>query len=720
MVPSHLTLPALAALLLPSCVFLRPYDEPILFSKLPADKIGSLELLSGDWRIAGQSVLADNRIELVFEAGQAGVAQGGGLKIGLGHVLPTAQRTYTPFSISAPSAVFFGIDLLQDAQVEASREDVQLRVEEPRRLGALKDLFRYIKYKRSELGQASRDALQRQQDNERLLRITVEKGELQPGDSLHITLGANGGFEAPSREASMRILTRLDADGDGEFALLEDAPSFDAFSAWPAQVTLLAPASLAPGEGARLLLRVEDDYFLPNLARFTRGRVVLDPLQALEFPAEISLAGDHESWQGCLTELRVTARGEPGVYRIRGHAEIDGRQFAVRSNPIAILAPDQPHVYFGDTHSHSILSIDADRPPETVWWRHRHQERFDFAVLTDHDMIGAVPFAPKTGTMGLSADEWDYTKRLADEVYEPGVFVSLKGYEWTSYFYGHRNIYYAPGEDDLPLVHHNLPSAMGKPDEQDPSELVATLAGRDYLVIPHSPAWPTGDVSFHWGPADWSQQGLLEIYSAHGASEYHDNEYAVDQGRPEAPTESGLVKKLMSYDIRQAPSDSGNFAQDALKAGWRMGFVGSSDMHYLSHIDQAYKPGLAAVLARELTRQGIWTGMRGRHTYATTGARMLLRFSARGTPMGGALPLDGARAVLLEGRVHGTDLLDAVQILKLADGEFAVLWEEHPAATMDLSFSVTDERARPGQLCYLRVRQRDGNTAWSSPIWFDE
>ena len=33
--------------------------------------------------------------------------------------------------------------------------------------------------------------------------------------------------------------------------------------------------------------------------------------------------------------------------------------------------------------------------------------------------------------------------------------------------------------------------------------------------------------------------------------------------------------------------DSGNFVRDALQAGWRFGFIGSSDMHYLSHIDQA-------------------------------------------------------------------------------------------------------------------------------------
>ncbi len=715
-----LALPSLAAVLLPSCVFLRSYHEPILLSEVPADLDGAVVLESGDWRIAGQSALAANRIELVFQAGAAGVDEGGGLKVGLGHVLPTEQRIYTPFSISAPCAVFFGIDLLHDARVESSREGVVLEIDEPSRRSDLKDLFRYIKYKRSETGQAERDNLQRQQDNEHVLRIEVKKGALQAGDTLRISLGAEGGLEAPTREASMHVLTQLDADGDGVFALLDDRPAFDVFSAQPARVKLLAPATLASGESARLLLRVEDDYFLPNLARFASGRVVLQAVDGLDFPTDIPLEGDDESWDGCLTELMVTARGEPGIYRIRGVAEIDGRSFSVLSNPVEILAEGQPHVYFGDTHTHSILSIDADQPPETVWWRHRHQERFDFAVLTDHDMIGAVPFAPKTGTMGLAPDEWEYSKRLADEVNAPGEFVSLKGYEWTSYFYGHRNVYFAPSEADPPLVHHNLPSQLGKPDEQDPSELIAALEGRETLVVPHSPAWPTGGVSFHWGPLDWSQQGALEIYSTHGASEFFDNEYAVDKGRPEAPTDSALVKSLMSYDIKQAPADSGNFAQDALRAGWRFGFIGSSDMHYLSHIDQAYQPGLAAVFSPALTRQGIWDGLTGRDTYATTGARMLVRFAAGDTPMGGVVSLGDARTVTLEGRVHGTDLLDRLQIVKLVGDEFLVLWEQRPVVSMDASFSVTDEAVEPGQLCYLRVRQKDGHTAWASPIWFDE
>ncbi len=79
--------------------------------------------------------------------------------------------------------------------------------------------------------------------------------------------------------------------------------------------------ALQPGEESHLLLRVEDDYFLPNLARFATGRVELDPVEGLAFQRVIELQGDDESWQGCLTELPIAAAGEPGVYR-RAHVHV--------------------------------------------------------------------------------------------------------------------------------------------------------------------------------------------------------------------------------------------------------------------------------------------------------------------------------------------------------------------------------------------------------------
>ena len=715
--------------LLPGCVFLRMYREQIPWSEADVDHAGALRSETPDWRIAGQSEPADNRVTVVYEVGAQGVAEGGGLKLTLGHVLPTDQKLYTPFSLTAPSAYFFKINLLQDVEVTSSNPDVRLRVSEPRPARGLKEMLRYIKYKRSDEGQEHRDNLLRQIDNELALRIAVKRGELAPGDTVRVVLGARDGLPAPTREASLQIVARLDGDGDGVFGLVPDPPSFDVYSGDVAAVRLIGPSTLAPGEVSRMVLRVEDGYFLPNLARFSEARIELDPQPGLSFDTSPAVQADLETWSGSLTELALTAE-EPGLYRITGTATIDGERFDIRSNPIEVAAEGR-HAYFGDLHTHSILSYDADRPPAYVWWRQKVQERHDFAALSDHDMIGGVPFAPRTGIAGLTPDEWAYAQQLADEFDEPGVFAAIKAYEWTSYYYGHRNLYFAPDEDDPPLLHHNHPSEGEKPDENTPGELRDGLpTDLDYIAIPHSTAWPTGATHYHWGPGTsdkglyygdptvWPQQRLIELYSTHGTSEYFDNPYAVDKGHKEAPTDSDLVRDLMSYNIQQAPADSGNFAQDALAAGWRFGFIGSSDMHYLSHIDQAYKYGFAAVWADSLDRQGIWDGLQRRETYATTGVRMILRCDADGEPMGSLVSLGGRTATTLTGQVHGTDALSRLEIVKYDGEAYSIAWEQDPNGALDVDFADIEIPVKPGDFLYLRVTQAGGDMGWATPIWF--
>lgn len=707
------------------------YNTTIPLSTKPVDTAGSIEFPGYDWEVGS----AGNRFAIRFHVGEQGIAEGGGIKVSLGHVLPTEQRIYTPFSLTVPSAVFFRINLLKEVQALPSRGSVKLAVEEPSELRSLLDLLRYVKYKRSAVGRASRDNLLRQIDNEFALRVRVVRGRLEPGDFIQVGFGLDKGLQAPKREARYRIITRLDGDGDGTFGLVPDLAHLDVFAPTTARVVLVAPSTMHPGERNRMVLRTEDDYFLPNLSRFREASVTLEPAPGLEFPLDLTLRGVEGSWEGSLLEVPLSAEAI-GLYRIRGQAVVDGRAFTFTSNPIDVVPAGEPGIYFGDTHLHSVLSYDADRPPSYVYWRQRHQERHDFATLSDHDMIGAVPFAPRDGVQGRTPGEWTYMKRLSDAYNTPGEFVTLHAYEWTSYYYGHRNIYFAPDVVEPPLHPHNLPSSRAPTDERSPGDLQASLrdseGAPEYLAIPHSPAWPTAGVHFHWGagsspaggtfgdPTAWPQQRLLELYSTHGASEYYDNEYAVDRGRPEAPTDSALVRSLMNYDIRQAPADSGNFARDALGAGWRFGFIGSSDMHYLSHLDQAYKYGLAAVVADALTRQGIWDGLSARRTYATTGVRILLRFTVDGVPMGGEVALAGRTSVQLQGWVAGVSELERIEIIKFDGARYVSLLSDAPEGALDRGFGVTDDGAKPGDFYYARVRQRDGNYAWSSPVWLDE
>ena len=120
---------------------------------------------------------------------------------------------------------------------------------------------------------------------------------------------------------------------------------------------------------------------------------------------------------------------------------------------------------------------------------------------------------------------------------------------------------------------------------------------------------------------------IVEIFSNHGASEYYNNPYVIHN-------------KLDA----QAPEGSGSWVLEAIaNEQIPMGFTGGSDSHYAMagsetsedfRNSKKWQKGLEAVLAPELTREAIFTAQRNRHTYATTGQRIILITSIGDAIMG--------------------------------------------------------------------------------------
>jgi hypothetical protein len=170
-------------------------------------------------------------------------------------------------------------------------------------------------------------------------------------------------------------------------------------------------------------------------------------------------------------------------------------------------------------------------------------------------------------------------------------------------------------------------------------------------------------------------------------------------------------------------------AWEALRRGYRLGMIASSDNHVgmpgrsYPHDRQIHTPfpgGLAAVWAPELTREAIFDAVRARRCYGTTGARIILEFSVDGEPMGGELQVDDARAPR-KIRVHarGTDVITRLEILRNGQVVHTALPEPRQAEDI-LSLEWQDDAAIQGTaFYYVRLQQADGEMAWSSPIWVD-
>jgi len=139
-------------------------------------------------------------------------------------------------------------------------------------------------------------------------------------------------------------------------------------------------------------------------------------------------------------------------------------------------------------------------------------------------------------------------------------------------------------------------------------------------------------------------------------------------GRPAAEGTAGLDPALTPFI--EMCSSHGRFewlARETIEQGLAVGFLAGSDDHTgrpgasYGH-KRACRGGLAGVYATELTRPGIWQGLKRHSVYATTGERIILDVRVSDAGMGQEIALDAAPVVSVG--VHATRPLWSVEVLR--------------------------------------------------------
>lgn len=342
---------------------------------------------------------------------------------------------------------------------------------------------------------------------------------------------------------------------------------------------------------------------------------------------------------------------------------------------------------------------------------------------------------------------WALGIENADKYYQPGAFTTIHGFEWTSHPGGnnmHRVVMFRDGADRTSKI---LP--FSQYDSVDPEDLWQYMAdyeektGGHVMAIPHNGNLSNG---LMFGVETYSGKPLTEDYAKNrmrfepvaevtqqkGDGETHQLLSPDDQFADFETLDKGNLNGKVAKTPEMLPRE---YARSALKEGLRLeqklgtnpykfGMVGSSDNHTAlpttreennfskaSFVEpsaeraehplvEGEKPelsimltdvgaaGLAAVWARENTRESIWDAFARKEVYATSGTRMRVRVFGgwefgqeevqrpdfarvgyeRGVPMGGDLsnPPDGAAPTFMIRALRDPDgaNLDRIQVIK--------------------------------------------------------
>ena len=504
--------------------------------------------------------------------------------------------------------------------------------------------------------------------DQQLLGVRIAGRALTPGERIRFVYGAGsrGAIADRYAESASRFWIAVDGDGDGRRRVLTDSPAVAVVAGPAARLVATLPSTARQGDAVTLRVAVLDAA--GNSGVEVRGLLLFTvDGSGLEFPGSVELRGE----SGGVFEIPGHAVAA-GVHRVR----IEGPYGLVaESNPVQV-GPG-PRIVWGDLHGHSGLS-DGTGTPEDYLRYARDVAALDVIALTDHDHWGMLPLA-------AHGDLWETVRAAAQRFHRPGEFVTLLGYEWTNWIYGHRHVLYFEDRGEV--------LSSTDPGYDDPAKLWAALRGRPALTFAHHSAG--GPVATDWSfPPDPELEPVTEIVSVHGSSEAEDTPGRIYQPLP------------------------GNFVRDVLDLGYRLGFVGSGDGHD-GHPGLAQlasrQGGLAAILSKEVTRDAVMEALKARRVYATNGARIVLRATLDGAPIGAAIPLRNEYLPTLAVEVIAPGALRSVEIVR--SGE---LVESIPCGGgREISFERPVENAAAGEYLYIRVLQEDGGAAWSSPFFFE-
>ena len=369
-------------------------------------------------------------------------------------------------------------------------------------------------------------------------------------------------------------------------------------------------------------------------------------------------------------------------------------------------------LYWGDVHRHTDVSNCRTGFDGCIVDHFRYAYdlgKIDFLGTSDHTDIGKI-YHPY---------EWWHNQRMHDALHSPGEFNTVYVYEREQRWpWGHRNIVFAQRGGPVVYIKRelylnspwqkSLPVDPKGAAEISPYELWDLLKkyGKPVAALSHTGATGMGTDWKKYERFDYSSENVVEIFQ--GARVSYEGAGAPQPSVGFSPNThlnpTGRVVSSPSVPIVDFGKYANGTYQTALSEGHNLGVFASSD-----HISQHASYG--GVYCKDFTREGIIEGMDNRRTIAATD-KIYLNFTCNEKPLGSFINTEKAPNFWV--KVDGTSDFKRITIVR--NEKDWKHFNEFEGKVFEKTFS--DPKMLDGEnRYYVRVIQRDGNMAWSSPVW---
>lgn len=293
---------------------------------------------------------------------------------------------------------------------------------------------------------------------------------------------------------------------------------------------------------------------------------------------------------------------------------------------------DGMNIYFGNLHSHTGVSDGKGSPEEVFAWA-RDVAKLDFYAVTDHSEL-------------IMSWEWKDTGEQADNFNQDGTFVAMRGFEWSHAIAGNICVY-----NTWTYTNSILTFTLGM--------FYNWLDGKNGLAQFNHPGREIG------------------VFRNLGFdSDTADNVFAIETGNKGDGNNDG---EYLPYYIK------------ALDKGWNVAPTSNQDNHSLT-----INSHRTAVIAGELSREGLLEAMESRRIYSTDDPDMLVVFKCGDVWMGSSIELPGEDVEFIIG-VKDNEKIEKVELITtggetiaeyICTDETALLWRPVVKATSGSYFFV--------------------------------